>query len=165
MSAKPQCGACGGSLPEPVAPPIDTEAAEVWRGLRGQRKCERCRGPGPCLWDDGPDSDRTGRYLCCACHSTPQDIFFREAAAAIACHLPADVLDDLVDRCTPNALGTIGPRNTAPSTLVRLRLIGIVGTSGDLWLPTPLGRCVASHADLGKRVAAYGRTQAEVTRG
>lgn len=24
MSAKPQCGACGGSLPEPAAPPVDT---------------------------------------------------------------------------------------------------------------------------------------------
>jgi hypothetical protein len=35
------------------------------------RKCERCVGPGPCLWDPAD-----GRYLCRLCHSNRDDVFF-----------------------------------------------------------------------------------------
>ena len=31
------------------------------------RKCEKCGGPGPCLWD----SKCGGRYVCRSCHSEP----------------------------------------------------------------------------------------------
>lgn len=36
------------------------------------RKCENCLGPGPCLWD----TDHL--YRCQACHSDPEDRFFKE---------------------------------------------------------------------------------------
>lgn len=35
------------------------------------RKCEKCLGPGPTLWDESCQ-----RMLCCKCHSTPNDEFF-----------------------------------------------------------------------------------------
>jgi hypothetical protein len=37
----------------------------------GLRKCERCVGPGPCLWDPAD-----GRYLCQGCHSCKDDPLF-----------------------------------------------------------------------------------------
>jgi hypothetical protein len=41
------------------------------------RRCEKCGGPGPCLWDD-----KDQRSLCVRCHSEPSDPFFREMRAA-----------------------------------------------------------------------------------
>lgn len=37
----------------------------------GMRKCEKCKGGGPCLHDD-----KSRRYLCVRCHSNPKDLFF-----------------------------------------------------------------------------------------
>jgi len=47
-------------------------AAEA-RGETGEglRKCEQCKGNGPCLHDN-----RDGRYKCASCHSEPNDPFF-----------------------------------------------------------------------------------------
>lgn len=35
------------------------------------RKCEQCGGPGPCLYDHDQ------KYKCQACHSDPDDSFFK----------------------------------------------------------------------------------------
>lgn len=44
------------------------------------RKCERCLGPGPTLYDDGRGPKRQNesihRYVCRACHSNPADPVF-----------------------------------------------------------------------------------------
>ena len=37
-------------------------------------KCEKCDGPGPCLW--GEAGMGRGRYLCVKCHPNPDDVFF-----------------------------------------------------------------------------------------
>lgn len=43
----------------------------------GQRRCEVCGGPGPCLWADrGPNVQR---YCCGECHPEPDGAFFRQA--------------------------------------------------------------------------------------
>ena len=39
----------------------------------GLRKCNKCDGPGPCMWDD-----QDQRYLCKNCHSKPEDEFFQQ---------------------------------------------------------------------------------------
>jgi len=41
---------------------------------KGLRACEKCGGPGPCLWADS-GHDRY-RYLCRACHPEPDAGFF-----------------------------------------------------------------------------------------
>lgn len=43
------------------------------------RRCEKCNGPGPCLWNEP-----CARYLCAQCHSTPLDPFFLRPEAAVA---------------------------------------------------------------------------------
>jgi hypothetical protein len=35
------------------------------------RKCEKCKGPGPCLW-----SNEMQMYCCVKCHENPKDVFF-----------------------------------------------------------------------------------------
>lgn len=35
------------------------------------RACEKCGGPGPCLYDDSKK-----QYLCVGCHTDPRDSFF-----------------------------------------------------------------------------------------
>ncbi len=49
------------------------------RPVDGMRRCEKCRGPGPCLWDD-----QVQRYLGRCCHSNPNDLFFRSMSGAPA---------------------------------------------------------------------------------
>ena len=55
-------------LAEMIRALFQTEArAETGEGLR---KCEQCKGNGPCLHDN-----RDGRYKCASCHSEPNDPF------------------------------------------------------------------------------------------
>jgi len=42
------------------------------------RRCEKCNGPGPALWDD-----RDQRYFCRGCHSNPDDEFFASRSRAM----------------------------------------------------------------------------------
>lgn len=50
------------------------------------RKCEKCRGEGPTLWDDR----NGGRYLCRKCHSDPKDVFFLEEEARVTPNVEPD---------------------------------------------------------------------------
>lgn len=42
--------------------------------IRGQRRCEACGGPGPCLWAD--EGAHAQQYCCVKCHPCPFDPFF-----------------------------------------------------------------------------------------
>jgi hypothetical protein len=56
------------------------------RGPRPKlRRCEVCKGPGPCLYV-GPDigdflCQSIGRYACQRCHPEPDDSFFADETA------------------------------------------------------------------------------------
>ena len=56
------------------------------------RRCEKCGGPGPCLWAErGPDCQR---YLCRRCHPNPEDGFFTRTIDAVRAQVRPAEPDD-----------------------------------------------------------------------